>query len=412
MAWQIVLTGLVTCISYVLWRILRPIVVKTPLSKIPGPPRQSFLFGNFSQIFNRNAWEFHVDLVKKYGTTVRIHHFLGDERLYTIDPLALHHIFVKHQYIYEETPMFLTMMRLQFGTSLLSTLGEHHRKQRKMLNPVFSLKHMRGLLPIFYPVTHQLRDVLARKVKNGETEINVMTWMSRAALEYIGRGGFGFTFDALNENSSSEYSEAVKMLIPLASTMFALRQILPIILKVGSPKFWRKVVEWLPIARIQYARSIIDVMHDTSLEIYSRKLDGLKKGDKAVMEQMGNGKDIMSILLKANAEAAEEDRLPDDEILGQIKFVDLCVFYKLVLIARLFLPGTILRRVRSHVHCINSCFTPTCKTNSDKRSRRLARTVTSNTMSLWGSLSWMLSVVRRYGCSRQSPHFRGSLATT
>ncbi len=59
----------------------------------------------------------------------------------------------------------------------------------------------------------RLRDVLARKVKNGETEINVMTWMSRAALEYIGRGGFGFTFDALNENSSSEYSEAVKMLM-------------------------------------------------------------------------------------------------------------------------------------------------------------------------------------------------------
>ncbi len=78
--------------------------------------------------------------------------------------------------------------------------------------------------------------------------------------------------------------------------MFALRQILPIILKVGSPKFWRKVVEWLPIPRIQDARSIIDVMHNTSLEIYSRKLDGLKKGDKTVMEQMGNGKDIMSIL--------------------------------------------------------------------------------------------------------------------
>ncbi len=68
------------------------------------------------------------------------------------------------------------------------------------------------------------------------------------------------------------------------------------------------------------------------------------------------------------------------KFLGQIKYVDLYVFspfdYKLVLIARLFLPGTILRRVRSHVHCINSCSTPTCKTNSDRRSQRLAKTVT------------------------------------
>ncbi|KLO16320.1 cytochrome P450 [Schizopora paradoxa] len=321
MSLQIVLACLITCISYISWRVLRPLVVKTPLSILPGPPRQSLFSGNFSQIFNRNGWKFHLDLVKKYGTTIRIHHFLGDERLYTIDPLALHHIFVKHQYTYEETPMFLTMMQLQFGTGLLSTLGEHcdhHKKQRKMLNPVFSLKHMRGLLPIFYPVSHQLRDVLVRKVKNGEEEINVMAWMSRAALEYIGQGGFGYTFDALNENSRSEYSEAVKMLVPLGSTMFAVRNFLPLAKLIGTPKIWRKIVEWTPVQRVQQARSIIDLMHETSLEIYSMKLKALEQGDEAVVEQIGNGNDIMSILLRANAEASEEDRLPDHEILGQI----------------------------------------------------------------------------------------------
>ena len=30
-----------------------------------------------------------------------------DEQLYVSDPLALHHIIVKDQYIYEETPMFM-----------------------------------------------------------------------------------------------------------------------------------------------------------------------------------------------------------------------------------------------------------------------------------------------------------------
>ncbi|KLO16318.1 cytochrome P450 [Schizopora paradoxa] len=213
MAWHVVLAAFLTCFSYLLWQILRPLVLKSPLSDIQGPPKKSFLFGNFTQLFNRTGWNFHLDLVKKYGPTSKVHFILGDERLYTIDPLALHHIFVKHQYIYEETPFFLLVNKLQFGTSLLSTLGEHHKKQRKMLNPVFSLKHMRGLLSIFYPVSHQLRDVLARKVRNGENEINVMEWMSRAALEYIGCGGFGHSFDALNESSRNEYGEAVKMLV-------------------------------------------------------------------------------------------------------------------------------------------------------------------------------------------------------
>lgn len=103
-----------------------------------------------------------------------------------------------------------------------------------MLNPVFSLKHMRDLIPVFYPIAHkvsirlltgksadhvpvlcvlQLRDILENQVRSGKEEINVMLWMSRAALEYIGQGGLGYSFDALNEHSTNTYSEAIKMFV-------------------------------------------------------------------------------------------------------------------------------------------------------------------------------------------------------
>lgn len=35
--------------------------------------------------------------------------------------------------------------------------GDHHRKQRKMLNPVFSINHMRHMTPIFYRVARRVR---------------------------------------------------------------------------------------------------------------------------------------------------------------------------------------------------------------------------------------------------------------
>lgn len=38
-----------------------------------------------------------------------------------------------------------------------TNLGASHRRQRKMLNPVFSIKHMRELTPIFYEVAHRVR---------------------------------------------------------------------------------------------------------------------------------------------------------------------------------------------------------------------------------------------------------------
>lgn len=35
-------------------------------------------------------------------------------------------------------------------------IGDQHRKQRKILNPVFHISHMRQMLPIFYQVTYKV----------------------------------------------------------------------------------------------------------------------------------------------------------------------------------------------------------------------------------------------------------------
>lgn len=39
---------------------------------------------------------------------------------------------------------------------MLITLGEQHRRQRKMLNPLFSAKHLRGMTPIFTNIGHKV----------------------------------------------------------------------------------------------------------------------------------------------------------------------------------------------------------------------------------------------------------------
>lgn len=37
-----------------------------------------------------------------------------------------------------------------------------------------------------------------------------MKWLSRAALEYIGQGGLGYAFNALDESKKDTYSETLK----------------------------------------------------------------------------------------------------------------------------------------------------------------------------------------------------------
>ena len=113
--------------------------------------------------------------------------------LYIHDPKAMHHIAVKDMDIFEEATWFTryeslsldhlsclidclsSVTRRVFGPGLFATngiptssrpisealishlsIGDNHRKQRKILNPVFSINHMRHMMPIFYNVTHQV----------------------------------------------------------------------------------------------------------------------------------------------------------------------------------------------------------------------------------------------------------------
>ena len=52
-------------------------------------------------------------------------------------------------------------MRSEFvvflGPGLLSTEGRQHRRQRKMLNPVFSAAHLRHMNGLFHHITDKVR---------------------------------------------------------------------------------------------------------------------------------------------------------------------------------------------------------------------------------------------------------------
>ena len=72
--------------------------------------------------------------------------------------------------------------------------------------------------------------------------------------------------------------------------------LLPTLVKIGSPGFRRYIVDLLPWKNAHRLRDNIDVMDRTCVEIFESKKQALEEGDEAVVEQMGQGKDITSIL--------------------------------------------------------------------------------------------------------------------
>ena len=85
---------------------------------------------------------------------------------------------------------------------------------------------------------------------------------------------------------------------------------------------------------------VVETMDRNSKHIYDIKKKALEKGDQAVIHQVGEGKDLLSImseylsalleycfidamvlLVKTNLEASKEDKLPEEEITAQISLV-------------------------------------------------------------------------------------------
>ncbi|KAK7676944.1 hypothetical protein QCA50_020062 [Cerrena zonata] len=306
-----------------LWRLLRNYFIRSPLDNIPGPQPASILQGNFGQLFDRHGWNFQDELGEKYQSVVKLQNTLGRKALFVFDPRAMHNIIVKEQYTYEPADWVTTSLSLVTGPGVLATYGELHRRQRKMLNPVFSINHMRHLTPIFYEVAHRLRDGIENQIKTPSKDgVDMLRWMHRTALELVGQGGLGHSFDPLSEDVPyNDYAKAMKELSAALFNLALERLATPYLVKMGPSWLRRWLLERVPSKRVQRLKDIADILDENAKGVLSEKRAALKAGDTAIQEDVSSGKDIMSILLRDNSAASEEDRLSEEELLGQMSII-------------------------------------------------------------------------------------------
>ncbi|KII90987.1 hypothetical protein PLICRDRAFT_52656 [Plicaturopsis crispa FD-325 SS-3] len=320
MAVSVLQAAVIAALSWALWRTFQRISRKSTLDNIPGPPSESFATGNLKQFFSAGSWPFHLDLFAKFGKVVKINALFGDKQLYVYDPLAMYHIVVKDQNIFEETSVAIQVNQVFFGKGLLGSLGESHRRQRKLLNPVFSIKHMRHMMPIFYDICEQMRDVIKSQLvdSDGPQELNMLDYLSRTALELIGQAGLGYSFNALNMEKENNFATAAKQFQPSVMRISIALQCLPFFVKLGPAWFRRFLVNLIPSKDVRQVRDMVDVIEKSSVDIFEGKKRALAEGKESVLQQVGQGRDIMSILLKANMEADEAERISDEELIGQM----------------------------------------------------------------------------------------------
>ncbi|KAI0828716.1 cytochrome P450 [Trametes gibbosa] len=312
---------LICGMTWVLWRVFRKFIITGDLDNLPGPDSPSFIYGNLKQLYARQSFAYHRNLGETYGRTVRIHDRFGGNMLYTFDPKAMHHIVIQDQDIFRESAWFIRMTYYILGVGLPSIHGEEHRKQRKMLNPAFSVNHLREMTPLFYGVVHKLRSAIEARVYENASrtaEVDVVNWMGRTALELIGQAGLGYSFDPLVSDATDEFGKALEDIMPTLAQVHGLQQYIPFFDTIVPRPCRRWVAELIPSPVLKRLIAISDIIHTRAYEIYEAKKRALLSGEDTLKHQVGEGKDLMSILLKANIVAAEEDKMTEDDLVGQM----------------------------------------------------------------------------------------------
>ncbi|KAI0667375.1 cytochrome P450 [Trametes maxima] len=313
---------LLLSVAWLTWRLIRFVFSpKSQIDNLPGPPSPSWLAGNLPQIYDRQGWGFHRELLK-YGPVSKLQQVFGQSMLCVYDPTALHSIVVKDQHIFEEMSWFLNLTFDTFGPGVLSTVGETHRKQRKLLNPVFSSKNLQRVTPVFYEVVGRLVTGIHALVADGTVEVDMAEYLSRAALELAGKATIGHSFDPLTEANHDPYTEALKAYLPALNSLSNWFPLYRLLRPIIPAPLRRPLMNILPSRRVKCMLDSIDTMEVNAVRLYNEKKRAAEEAGMLNEQDHGNGaekaKDLITALLYANAGASEADALPETELISQL----------------------------------------------------------------------------------------------
>ena len=174
---------------------------------------------------------------------------------------ALRELLMTRAYDFEKPRAVEFFLTKVIGDGLVTARGERHKRERRLLRPIFSVEKNKSVCPVFWSQAkksveemEKLIDKTANSLANGEhgqnliwsSPIDVSEWADRLVLEGLGRAAMGASFHALDSQISPVYDSY--RLIMRSSGM------LDLILMTAMPILSERVVDWLDSCLLRPAR--------------------------------------------------------------------------------------------------------------------------------------------------------------
>ncbi|EJD46366.1 cytochrome P450 [Auricularia subglabra TFB-10046 SS5] len=283
--------------ALVLWRYLRR---RATLRNVPRPRRASLLWGHEKLEFEDDRASQWRAWFAECGKAFKIKAAWGHPDILVMgDPTGLSHIYTKNTYNYAHSPVFRPLIERLTGRGLIWVEGERaHRRMRSLVAPAFSAENVRNMHDAIYHVAHRL---VADLQSLDGAAINAIEHTARATMDIIGRVAFGYDFNAVGGSE-----EAIRITdtwrkqneMGCEDTGFVALLILRMFPSISS----------LPLEAIRAQGAVADTI--------TRRAADIVRGGQ--IDEAGGGKDLMSLLLKANARQEKGTRVDVSEIYEHI----------------------------------------------------------------------------------------------
>ncbi|KAJ7496593.1 cytochrome P450 [Mycena latifolia] len=287
------------------------------VAAVPGPKSSSWLLGNMPELFGGQVGEAEFKWQEIYGGVVRIKASFGEDRLLITDPKALQYIYQTSGYRFHKQPERIELTRMISGRGILWADGNDHKRHRKVMLPGFGTPEARALLPLFFSYAAQIgtkwKDIIGATDSEQSAVLDVTAWASRATLDAIGEAAFDYRFGTM-ENADNVVGTAYSNLFMDTFASPSDASLLALSVLQYLPRCIREfLVDHVPSAGLHHIRYTAQVTTSVARELVASKSAALLQGK--------GSRDIMSLLVKANASENEKMKLNEDELLSQMRTI-------------------------------------------------------------------------------------------
>ncbi|KAF8707323.1 hypothetical protein AX14_013617 [Amanita brunnescens Koide BX004] len=305
--------------GYVVYRIVHHLVLwpryLSPLRHVPTAPDATLIMGHLHLIINNEACIPQREWAKKLGPIVRFFGPVGLERLFFLQPEALHQILAEGWLDFPRPAYMRHFLGIVAGYGLLTVTGKEHRLMRKAMNPAFSIPNLMSPNTWLISLIAKLVKIMNNQIDSQEEPQNgkvmhIYEWMSKVTLDIICETAFGYETGSLHD-PENELAVAYERLLSLEDAWnmekFILLLLIPGFPKLMTSSWIYKHRHWFDnMSFTAELSTLVESMY--TIKKISTELLREKMNDSITVSDMDAKRDIMSILVRARKAGLEKDK--------------------------------------------------------------------------------------------------------